>query len=140
MIWCHIVFLTCYLYLETCICRRTLRILFAMARGVPVLTPQWVYACLDRGQWLCAPEEYESYLHPRFTHPLLHPSSSSLSGGPRQSGDESASVSVFVGPCRDPSKRVIEGLADCFSGVTRTSSLAKAAVIIIGMYGCNEAC
>ena len=92
-----------------------------MAREVPVLTAAWIYASLDRGKWLWSPENYASFLHPRF-NPLRQ---SDFAEG------EHDVVPVYVGKCDDPSKRVVEALVDCYRFTTRSASLEEAALIIM---------
>lgn len=89
-----------------------------MARGIPVLTPAWVYASLDRGQWLWAPADYRAFMHPRFnpSHCALH---------------DAARVSVYVGKCGDPSRRLVEALVDCFAPARRTSVVTEAALVVM---------
>ena len=105
---------------STNILSRTLRILFAMARQIPVLTPSWVYASLEGGgQWLLSPSEYERFLHPRFNPRTLSKKLSKPS-------------TVYVGPCIDPSRRIVESLVQCCDLMTLTTSLKKAEWVVVG--------
>ena len=130
-----------------------------MARGVPVLTTAWVYACLEhrggggggRGgggeEWLWERADYLPFLHPRFNpccSPLNQTSATSVSAS------AAVAVAVYVGPCRDPSTRMVEALMDSFflarghggggagagvdsiSPCRRVTALSEATLVIMG--------
>jgi hypothetical protein len=44
-------------------CSRTLRILFALAQGIPIIEESWIYQCISAGLWVDAtpfrPQRYE---------------------------------------------------------------------------------
>lgn len=45
-----------------CVSRRSLRVLFAMVRGLWILTEEWIYDSLCKGSW----SDPAPYRHPRF--------------------------------------------------------------------------
>lgn len=50
----------------TNISRRSLRVLFALARGVPIVTEEWFYSCLSAQSWVPSTphllEKYKRYV------------------------------------------------------------------------------
>eukprot|EP00602_Paraphysomonas_sp_CaronLab_P002337 CAMPEP_0185031990 /NCGR_PEP_ID=MMETSP1103-20130426/19793_1 /TAXON_ID=36769 /ORGANISM="Paraphysomonas bandaiensis, Strain Caron Lab Isolate" /LENGTH=623 /DNA_ID=CAMNT_0027567719 /DNA_START=81 /DNA_END=1952 /DNA_ORIENTATION=- len=92
--------------------RRTLRVLFALAGGVPVVTEQWLFASLEAGEFV----DYTPHLHPRFSHVSLV---------------ERDPLPVYVGMCKDPTRHKLKALVNHWAGYTKDTQVLSEAQIVI---------
>lgn len=126
-------FFTCFPPFKSYLCsgcveyRRSIRVLFALARDIPVVTEHWVTACLEAETFL---EDCSSYLHPRFGRAVR---ASTTSG----TGECSK---VYVGPCVDPSRTIVRSLVQAWPQVQETTEISIADFVIMGMSYANHSC
>lgn len=98
---------------------RTVKILFALARGRPVLTKDWLYALLD------GPADASLFLHPRY---------SSVSSGALKCLDGQR---VLLGPIAEPPADVLAQLVQCLGGAV-VASAALADFVFVADKGSHE--
>lgn len=97
--------------------RRTLRIVYALAAGIPIVTEDWVFASLTASTWV----DVQPFLHPRFAP---------ASKGPLSEGLKA--VRVWVGPSSDPSPDHVQALLEAFAATTPTKDICAADVVVFG--------
>ena len=93
--------------------KRSLRILFALANGSPIVTESWLYSCIEKAQWLPVSSEYR---HARYKQ--------HRADGQRLSLFENCCI--FIGESINPTVSVLEKLIKLIGGsVTRSIDDAK---------------
>ena len=99
------------------ICSRTVRVLFAMASGVPIVTEDFIHSSLEDGD--CSLHCVADHLHPRFKMRV---------GAPKQLLDRC----VFLGPCVDPPHNVVADLVKVLGAKNVVKTVCEADAVIIG--------
>lgn len=101
--------------------QRTIRILFGLARNIPIVSREWLYACREKEQWL-APREY-----------LLSMNGCQKTGLVSKRKQIFTDEVFFFGVIVDPNPEVLEELVSLV-GAKVTTELANATAIINGMF------
>jgi len=95
--------------------KRTLRVIFALCKGTPIVSMAWVFASLEEGRWL----QHEKYISTRYGGPHTHSREYLLK-----------SLKIFLGPTSDPPKPTMEKLIIAAGGKI-SSSLRGAELCLV---------
>ena len=103
------------------ILRRSLRILFALARGTPIVTEEWFYSCLSRQEWV----DPKPFLHPHYKKQQL------------QQGLKSQrtflKLKFYIGLSKNPNHAILTSLLKESGGII-SENLAESDFMIFGKY------
>jgi hypothetical protein len=100
--------------------RRSLRVLFAIARGIPIVTESWVYACIENNNWVSLDTTHKEYRHSRFNQLPLGSNLSIFND-----------FSFYVGYSSDPKKEVVHNLIE-FVGGSIADRIVDADYLVFG--------
>lgn len=106
--------------------RRTLRVMEALVRHIPIVTEDWIFESLDHlSENNTCWSNCQQYLHPRFQH--------HYEGAVK----ERLSIRVYVGPCDNPPKDKLCYIIESSDYLKLTFNIDDADIIVLGEISTN---
>lgn len=107
-----------------------------MVLGIPVVTQEWLHACLENQEWV----DVSPFLHPRFDRFHNHHSKGKSNTNSKQNSkrktqeEESLGIYLAIGESSNPSIEIVRGLVENWNLTHLVTNPDEADFIVVGKY------